>query len=183
MKNMSQQAKIGKKVSNILKSKKIQLQLGFTLIEVMAVVVIIAILAAIALPAYTAYTRKAIESTAQQEMQKIAEQLERYKAKNFTYKGFDPNYIYGQSSPLVEIILPNGAIGADIKYKITLQDPISGKQLSSTDTTNRGRNWAIKAESSDVKNYNLLMTSEGMRCKTTASVTYVNCTGDKVKSW
>lgn len=183
MKNMFQLAKSGIKTQISLYHNSKKLQLGFTLIELMIVVVIIAILAAIALPAYTEYTRKAVASTAQQEVQKIAEQLERYKAKNFTYKGFDPNYIYGETNPLTEIILPKGAIGAKIKYKITLQDPISGKQLSSTDAANRGRNWAIKAESTDVKNYNMLMTSEGLRCKTTDNVTYTDCTGGDVLSW
>lgn len=183
MKNMFQLIKSEAKLSTIQVSRQKGPQLGFTLIEVMIVVVIIAILAAIIVPAYTDYTRKAVASTAQQEIQKIAEQLERYKAKNFTYKGFDPNYIYGQSSAMNEIILPKGASGADIKYRITLQDPVSGKLLSSTDVTNRGRNWAIKAESTDVKNYNLLMTSEGLRCKTTDSVTYIGCSGTKVISW
>lgn len=180
MKNMFQRTKIDIRISTtyLLSSRS-----GFTLIEVMIVVVIIAILAAIAIPSYTSYTRKAVESTAQQEVQKIAEQLARYKAKNFTYKGFDPNFIYGETTPMTEIILPHGATGTNVKYKITLQDPISGKQLSSADDSNRGRNWAIIAESTDSKNYNLLMTSEGLRCKTLNSVTFTNCTGSKIVSW
>lgn len=183
MKNMSQQTKTEVKKKSSLNTYSSSTQLGFTLIELMVVVVIIAILAAIIVPAYTDFTRKSVESTAQQEVQKIAEQLDRYKAKNFTYKGFDPNFIYGETSPLTEIILPKGATGTNVKYKITLQDPISGKQLSSTDDSNRGRNWAIKAESTDVQNYNLLMTSEGLRCKTKDSVTFTGCTGNNVVSW
>ncbi|MCS4298539.1 type IV pilin protein [Acinetobacter guillouiae] len=180
---MFQQVKLKNNLPMYSDRRQSIVQSGFTLIEVMVVVIIIAILAAVAFPAYTEYTRRASASAAQQEMQKIAEQLERYKAKNFTYKGFDPNYIYGVSEAMTEIILPKGASGDQVKYKITLQDPISGKQLSSKDDANRGRNWAIKAESTDVKNYNLLMTSEGIRCKTKDSVTFTACTGSEITSW
>lgn len=68
--------------------------LGFTLIELMVVVVIVALLAAIALPSYQLYIQRSHLAQAQQEMQKLAEQLERHKAKNFSYKGFDAAYLY-----------------------------------------------------------------------------------------
>jgi len=67
-------------------------QQGFTLIELMVVVAIVAILAMIAIPSYQTHTRKAIAGQAQQEIQKLAEQLERHKGKNFSYLGFDPSY-------------------------------------------------------------------------------------------
>jgi len=141
---------------------------GFTLIELMIVVVIIAILAAIAIPSYQEYARRSNASMAQQEMQKIAEQLERHKAKNFTYRDFDPNYIYGQTGALTSVTLPRGATGSAIKYTITIRD---------ADTTIRARGWAILATSSDTRNYNLLITSAGLRCKNKFSslVTYINC--------
>lgn len=181
MKNMYQQANSKKSISTCLMSRNQRTQLGFTLIEVMIVVIIIAILAAIAIPAYTQYTRKAVASTAEQEMLRIAEQLERYKAKNFTYKGFDPNYIYGQTAPMEEIILPRNATGTGVKYTLTIQDPKVGKALTSSDTNVRGRNWAIKAESSDIENYHYLMTSDGVRCKSKDSLsTYTSCPGSEV---
>ena len=71
-----------------------KLQLGFTLIELMVVVVIVALLAAIALPSYQIYVQRSHLAQAQQEMQKLAEQLERHKAKNFSYKGFEASYLY-----------------------------------------------------------------------------------------
>ena len=61
---------------------------GFTLIEVMVVVVIITILAAIIYPNYQDYVRRSAMAQAQQEMQSIANQLERFKSKNLTYQNF-----------------------------------------------------------------------------------------------
>ena len=157
---------------------------GFTLLELMVVVVIVAIFTAIAIPSYQQYARRADASMVQQEMQKIAEQLERHKAKNFTYRGFDPAYIYGATGPMTSIILPQGATGTAIKYTITIRDADdSTKLLTAVDgssppkPTVRGRNWAMKAETSDVKNYNFLMTSSGMKCKnkTKANVSYTGC--------
>lgn len=145
---------------------------GFTLIELMVVVVILAIIAAIALPSYAAYTRKAAVSQAEQEIQKIAEHLERHKSRNFSYKGFDPGYIYGQSSPMVSVSVKN--------YTLTIRDLDSQKLLTSTDGDMRGQGWAIKAETTDNQNYNLLMTSTGIRCKSKSSISgYQACSGNE----
>ena len=157
-------------------------QRGFTLIELMVVVVIIAIIAAIALPSYQEYARRADVSMVQQEMQKIAEQLERHKAKNFTYRGFDPNYIYDvpAGTPLNSVTLPRGATGSAIKYTITIRDAEDPTKLltdASIPPVIRARAWTMKAEGSDTRNYDLLMTSAGLRCKnkTKSLVTYTDC--------
>ena len=155
---------------------------GFTLIELMVVVVIVAIFTAIAIPSYQEYARRADVSMVQQEMQKIAEQLERHKAKNFTYRGFDPNYIYDvpAGTPLNSVTLPRGATGSAIKYTITIRDAEDPTKLltdASIPPVIRARAWTMKAEGSDTRNYDLLMTSAGLRCKnkTKSLVTYTGC--------
>lgn len=161
-----------------LLSRKVK---GFTLVELMIVLVIVAIFTAIAIPSYQSYVRRADVSLVQQEMQRIAEQLERHKAKNFTYRGFDPNYIYGVTgSALNSITLPRGVSGTAIKYTITIRDAEDPTKLL-TDTTVpsviRARGWAMKAEGSDSRNYDLLLTSAGVRCKnkTKTLVDYTSC--------
>ncbi|QHH93890.1 prepilin-type N-terminal cleavage/methylation domain-containing protein [Acinetobacter gyllenbergii] len=154
---------------------------GFTLVELMIVLVIVAIFTAIAIPSYQEYARRADVSIAQQEMQKIAEQLERHKAKNFTYRGFDPNYIYGVTgSALNSVTLPRGATGAAIKYTITIRDAEDPTKLLTDATVPpviRARAWAMKAEGSDSRNYDVLLTSAGVRCKnkTKTLVDYTSC--------
>ncbi|NAR36071.1 type IV pilin protein [Acinetobacter haemolyticus] len=152
---------------------------GFTLIELMIVVVIVAIFAAIAIPSYQEYVRRANVAMVQQEMQKIAEQLERHKARNFTYRGFDPNFLYNVIGPMGSVTLPRGATGPAIKYTITITDAEAPTRLL-TDTTAptiRARNWIMIARTADVRNYDLLMTSAGVRCKnkTKANVTNTGC--------
>lgn len=64
-------------------------QRGFTLVELMVVVAIVAILAAIAYPSYTRYVQGTRQAEAQGEIMALAGALERYRAKNFSYKGAD----------------------------------------------------------------------------------------------
>ncbi len=141
---------------------------GFTLIELMVVVVIVAIFAAIAIPSYQSYVRRAEASQAQQEMQKIAASLERHKARNFSYKGFD---------------LDAQTISTPRTYSFELKDGAdTSKLLTATDAS--GRSWVLKATTTDAKNFNYLLTSTGIRCRNTtaANVTYTGC-GTGGEAW
>lgn len=141
---------------------------GFTLIELMVVVVIVAILAAIALPSYQAYVRRTEASQAQQEMLRIASLLEKHKARNFSYQGFD---------------LTTQAVRVPRTYTFTLKDGTDTTKLLSA-TNASGRSWVLKAETSNTQNYNFLLTSTGLQCKNTAAanVAYTGC-GTGGESW
>ena len=176
-----------KRIKPMIKPFKRKLKLnkfnqGFTLIELMVVVVIIAILAAIAIPSYQHFVRKGNAAQAQQEMQKLAEQLERHKSRNFSYRGFNASYLYptpnapkvssfDMSKQLLTLPLENSTT----KYTLSIVDNMTGNPLLIT-STSTGQGWAIKAVSADPKNFNYLLTSTGVRCKQKATITgYVSC--------
>lgn len=144
-------------VNSMTKSK------GFTLIELMLVVVIVAIFAAIAIPSYQAQIRRADTAAVQQEMQKLAEQLERYKSRNFSYHGFDPKYLYGQTTAMSTVDFPTTT---NKKYILTLVDTseTTAKTLLST-STGLGQKWAITAIPVNTGYDALLLTSTGISCK------------------
>lgn len=135
---------------------------GFTLIELMVVIVIVAIFVAIAIPSYQAQIRRSDTAAVQQEMQKLAEQLERYKSRNFSYHGFDPKYLYGETTEMSTIDFPS----SNKKYTITLAD-ISETTATTllSSSTGLGRQWAIKAIPVNTQYDALLLTSSGIRCK------------------
>ena len=148
---------------------------GFTLVELMVVVVIVAILAAIALPNYQQYVRRSATANAEQEMLRVAEQLARHKGRNFTYTGFDPFYLYDVTRPMASITLPRGATGTAIKYTLTIRDG-SNTGILLTNGAAVGQSWAILGETSDNLSYNLLIRSDGIRCKKLKSKGNINYT-------
>lgn len=63
-------------------------QLGFTLIELMIVVAVVAVLVSIAIPSYHEAVRKGRRGQAKADLVDVAQQIERYRTVNNTYKGF-----------------------------------------------------------------------------------------------
>ena len=169
---------------------------GFTLIELMITVVVVAIIAAIAVPSYQQYMRKQDLAIAKQEALRIASELERFKSKNFSYKGFDASYIYSSyNNSTGTLYLPVGSAAADGKYVLTLVDadlstptsdtkkPLTVVKSGGVETADsqsvKGLNWAIKVERckvggcaatsgfpKDPQNYDLLLRGNGLRCMT-----------------
>ena len=171
-------------------------RLGFTLIELMIILVVIAVFAAIAVPSYQAYIQKKDLALAKQEALKMASELERFKNKNFSYKGFNATYIYPSYKKATgELYLPIGLAEGDAKYKLTVVDLAQKKSLSDASTAVLCLNWAIKVERvtedgsttlKQPKNYDLLLTSMGIRCMTrTADMVkdYEGCGEDNYENW
>ncbi|WP_035264313.1 type IV pilin protein [Acinetobacter sp. Ver3] len=163
-------------------------QKGFTLIELMVVVVIIAILMTIAVPSYQSYLKRNAAAQAQQEISKIIEQLERYKSRSFSYRGFDAKYIYDQDTSMTSISLPDAK---KPKYVISIADisEKTPKTLLSSDQ-GLGRAWGIRAVPTQTGYDAFLATSQGIRCKTEYLVendlkevnAYTGC-GANAKQW
>lgn len=168
---------------------QVQYGKGFTLLELMAVVFIISIITAVAIPSVQEFTRQAARAAAQQEMLKLAEQLERHRGKNFTYRGFNATFMYNTFLTNASTLnLPLGSSGSQVQYVVKFVDLDTDKAL--TDAAATGLNWAITAEktSSNMqsKNYDLLLTSTGIRCMTkvtSAEVAAHTGCGGQSESW
>lgn len=85
-------------------------QVGFTLIELMIVVAIIAIIAAIAYPSYSQYKARTNRADVQNEMMRVAQRMQSYKAVNNNYTsatlmGIGGSSTYPSTSPVYDLTL------------------------------------------------------------------------------
>lgn len=165
---------------------------GFSLLELMMVLLLMAMLALFALPSYQHYLQRKDLAVAKQNALDVAMDLERYKARNFSYRGFElaeryPSAVINQN----QMLIPLGSSQAQAKFILTLVDYDSLAKLNQVQQakpaaqavaalvtqdskTVLGRHWAISVERltddrgqlKQANNYDLLLTSTGIRCQT-----------------
>lgn len=151
---------------------------GVTLLELMTVVLVVAILASIAVPQYSQYTRKSQRAAAESGMLRMAGDLERWRSKALSYKGFTPENSYVSDISLTAatsstVFLPQGSNSSNYKYKVAILD---GTDRSKSLTTGVGQSWVMIAQPntsnpSMAAASRLVLNSRGVRCLTDSALT------------
>ncbi|WP_410210796.1 type IV pilin protein [Aquirhabdus sp.] len=148
-----------------------QKRAGFTLIELMVVIMAVSILATIAIPTYNQYMRKSQRGAAESQMLKIAADLERWRAKALSYKGFTPADPYATDVTLTTatnttLYLPKGSTTSNYKYKIVILD---GTDRTQSLSTGAGQQWVMIAQPNTTNSImslasRLVLNNSGVRC-------------------
>ncbi|GAB2640299.1 type IV pilin protein [Psychrobacter pocilloporae] len=162
-----------------LSNDKMIRQIGFTLVELMITVAILAILAAIAIPSYRAYIIRNAEADVQRKMLALSNELEQWRAKALTYKGFKP-----QSDNIADATGAINQPATNPRYTVTLGHLIGNPPSATFSTLHEGSgratNWIMVATPVDLVGADsFLLSSQGLRCASNSSfdVTDADCTG------
>lgn len=168
-----------------MNSQQAGYQAGFTLIELMTVVAMVAIMAAMAMPSYSQYVRRSAAEEARTSMLALAEDLQRYQSKNFTFKGYAPEQGFNTGNK--DIYLPKGSGASDYRYKLTLMD--GGDWSSTLPGTATGQSWVMIAvpnpSNTIIKSApKIVLGSLGQRCQTLGNVdTAAKTCGSSGENW
>ena len=111
----------------------------------MVTVAIIAILAAIALPSYRAFIIRNAESDAQRKMLMLSTELEQWRAKALTYKGFKP-----QSDNIADSTGTINQPATNPRYTITLGHLVDDEFSTLHEGSGRANNWIMMATPIDL---------------------------------
>lgn len=138
-----------------------QKQQGFTLIELMIITAIVAIFAAIAVPSYNDMMKRNTQQKVKSLMTTQANELEKWRAKQFNYAGFISQNGISLDSQNRNYNYPSTGT---TKYRLELVN-IDGTTSRAIPTSGAVNNWVMIATPQEAGMPLLGMTSRGVKCQ------------------